>query len=225
MNTYRKNAIWIGIFFILCSATCIIGSLMTNSILDKPDYLANLAAHANRVVTGGLLEFVWAAAGIGIAIGLYPVLKRQNAGLALGSVAFRVVENVFVLMGTVSLLALLTLGQDGVNGGAAGSALAAVREWSNGVIGIMAFNLGAFLYYCVLYKSNLIPRWLAGWGIVGTVLGMTAVIIGAFNHDFLTSTANSIINAPIGIQEMVLAVWLIVKGFNQKAVAALPTET
>jgi hypothetical protein len=224
VNTYRKNAIWVGILFILCSATCIIGMSLTHSILDKPDYLSGLAANQNRVITGALLEFIWAATGAGIAIGLYPLLKKQNGALALGSVGFRVVEGVFVLLGTASLLALLTLGKESVSGGAGGTALLGLRDWSNNVIGILAFGLGALTYYSILYKSRLIPRWLSGWGIIGAVLCLAATTVGAFNHDFLVGTGNTILNAPIGVQEMVLAVWLIVKGFNQKAIAALPAK-
>jgi hypothetical protein len=81
------------------------------------------------------------------------------------------------------------------------------------------------MYYVVLYKSNLIPRWLSGWGVLGTVLGLAATVLGSFTHDFSLGSVNTLLNVPIGVQEMVLAVWLIVKGFNPSAIAALSART
>ena len=181
------------------------------------------------VITGALIEFIQAAAAAGIAIGLYSILKKYNGALALGAVAFRVVECVFVLIGTLSLLSLLTLSQEFIAAGAPGASsfqtsgtlLLAVRDWSTNVISRLAFILGALMYYVVLYKSNLIPRWLSGWGVLGTVLGLAATLVGSFTHDFSTVSVDTLLNVPIGLQEMVFAVWLIAKGFNASAIASL----
>ena len=120
-SPYRGTAIAVGVLLIACSAASILSIVPLGSMLDAPVDLAGLAANDNRVIFTALIEFVWAATGAGIAIGLYPVLRKRNRALALGSVAGRVVEGVFVLVGTLSLLALLTLGQESV---AAGSAAA-----------------------------------------------------------------------------------------------------
>jgi len=104
MKSYRGNAIAVGVLFIACSAASILSAIPLGSTLDGPDYLSKLAVSDNRVVMTALIEFVWAATGAGIAIGLYPILRKYNRALALGSVAARVVENVFVLIGTLSLL-------------------------------------------------------------------------------------------------------------------------
>ena len=228
MNAYRKNAIWVGILFILCTAASILGMTMGNSILSAPDYLAKLAANENKAIIAALFEVVWAATGVGIAIGLYPVIRRFNRSLAIGSVAFRTIEGVFAVIGTLALLSLLTLSKGFLSGSPAdissGSLLIGMRDWAQSVLGIIFFMVGALMYYLVMYKSRIIPRWLSGWGIIGTVLGLAAVLAGAFNHNFLEGVGNTILNLPIGVQEMVLAVWLIVKGFNQKAIAALPVK-
>ena len=108
MKTYRKTAITVGILFIACTVASILGPSLAIAI-NSPDYLNQLAGNPDQIITAALLEFIWAAAGAGIAIGLYPLLKKYNGALALGSVGFRVVENVFVLIGTLSLLSLLTL--------------------------------------------------------------------------------------------------------------------
>ena len=214
MNTYRKNAIIVGILLIVCSAAAIIGGLMAASILNAPDYLAKLAVNQNQAVIAALIEFIWAAAGVGIAIGLYPVIKKYNEGLALGSVVFRVFENMTVIIGTLCLLSLLTLSQQSTIPGVTSDVFVGAREWSHQVIAVIFFLLGALMYYTVLYQSKLIPRWLSGWGFVAAILFLIVTVIGAFNHDFLTSTIHTVLTAPIGLQEMVLAVWLIVKGFS-----------
>jgi|WetSurMetagenome_2_1015567.scaffolds.fasta_scaffold100125_2 hypothetical protein len=226
MNTYRKNAIWVGILFILCSAASIIGMTMGNSLLNAPDYLTSLAANENKVIIAALFEVIWAASGVGIAIALYPAIRRFNRSLALGSVAFRVIEGVMAVIGTLAMLSLLTLSKEFFLSGSpadvsSGPLFIGMRDWAQSVLAIIFFLVGALMYYLVMYKSRLIPRWLSGWGIIGAVMGLAAVLVGAFNPSFLNGAGNTILNVPIGVQEMVLAVWLIAKGFNQKAIAAL----
>jgi hypothetical protein len=225
MPSYRRNAIAVGVFFIACSAASILSIVPLGSMLDAPVDLARLAANDNRVILTALIEFVWAITGAGIAIALYPVLRKQNRALALGSVAARIVEGAFVLIGSLSLVTLLSVSQEAVAGGSAaassfqavGSSLLATRDWTFGFIAILAFVLGALMYYSLLYKSRLIPRWLSGWGLVGAALCLVATVYAGFTQDFGFSTVNSVLNIPIGVQEMVLAVWLIVKGFNRSA--------
>jgi hypothetical protein len=231
MNTYRKTAITVGILFIVCTVASILGPSLAISI-NSPDYLNQLAGNSDQIVTAALLEFIWAAAGAGIAIGLYPLLKKYNGALALGSVGFRVVENVFVLIGTLSLLSLLTLSQEFIAAGAPGASsfqtlgalLLAVRDWQLHVISGLAFSLGVLMYYAILYRSNLIPRWLSGWGVLGAVLSLAATVLASFTHDFGLESVHTYLNVPIGLQELVFAVWLIAKGFNQSAIAALSAK-
>jgi hypothetical protein len=241
-SPYRGNAIAVGILFIACSAASILSIVPLGSMLDAPVDLAGLAANDNRVVLTALIELVWAATAAGIAIGLYPVVRKQNRALALGSVAGRVVEGVFVLIGTLSLLVLLALSQDYVAAGspdpsfwsASADTLLAVREWVFGFVAMVPFLLGALMYYYLLFRSRLVPRWLSGWGLVGAGLGLVATVYAGFTQEFGFSTVNTVLNIPIGIQEMVLAVWLIAKGFKSPTVtgrdaaatakAAAPTE-
>ncbi len=174
-----------------------------------------------------LIEFVWAATGMGIAIGLYPVLRKFNPALALGSVAGRVVENVFVLVGALSLLVLLTVSQQAAGSAApssfqaTGDALVAVRDWANGFVALIPFGIGTLMYNYVLYRSRLVPRWLSGWGLVAIVLSMVAAVHAGFTQDFGFTTVTTMLSAPIGLQEMVLAVWLIAKGFSAPALASV----
>ena len=232
MNTYRKTAITVGALFIVCTVASILGPSLVTSI-NSPDYLDQLAGNPDRIISAALLEFIWAAAGAGIAIGLYPLLKKYNGALALGSVGFRVVENVFVLIGTLSLLSLLTLSQEFIAAGSPeassfqtlGASLLALRDWQLHVISGLAFALGVLMYYAILYKSNLIPRWLSGWGVLGAILALAATILSSFTRNFGLDSFDTYLHIPIGLQELVFAGWLIAKGFNPSVAAALSAKT
>ena len=221
--SYRANAIAVGVLFILCSAAAILSIVPLGAEVTAPVDMAKLAANGDRVVWTALIEFVWAITGAGIAIGLYPVLKKSRPGLALGSVVGRVFENVFVLAGTVSLLAVLTVSQQAASSAAPASFQAiadgvlAIRTWALGFVALIPFAIGTILYSYVLYRSRLVPRWLSGWGLVAGVLCLVATIYAGFTQEWGFSTVNSVLNAPIGLQEMTLAVWLIAKGFNKRA--------
>ena len=233
MKSYRGNAIAVGVLFIACSAASILSAVPLGSTLDDPDYLSKLAVSDNQVVLTALIEFVWAATGAGIAIGLYPILRKYNPTLALGSVAARVVENVFVLIGTLSLLVLLTVSQQSLAAGSAapssfqatGDALLAVRDWVHGFVALLAFGIGVLMYYYVFYRSRLVPRWLSGWGLAGAALMLVATVYAGFTQDFGFTTVTTVLSIPIGLQEMVLAVWLIAKGFNPSAVRSIAPST
>jgi hypothetical protein len=217
MTSSRGNAIAVGILLIACSVASILSIVPLGSMLDGPDYLAQLAANGDRVVLAALIAFVWAATGAGIAIGLYPVLRKVNRSLALGSVVGRTVEGMFVLIGTLSLLALMTVGQESA---AAGDALLALRDWALGFLVLLPFGIGASMYYYLLFKSRLVPRWLSGWGLIGAGLLLVSTVYAGFAQEFGFTTLNTVLNIPIGLQEMVLAVWLIAKGFNPRAIAS-----
>ena len=156
---------------------------------------------------------------------MYPVLKKWNAGLALGSVVFRTIETAFYMVGLVSLMSLLTLGQQFTTAAAAdrtslqaiGNLLVSVRDHA-ALLAVFAFCLGAFMYYYLFFQSRLIPRWLSGFGIVAIILMMVACVLALFSGNRITSYIP--LAAPIFLQEMVLAVWLIVKGFNPSAIAS-----
>ena len=228
MNTYRKSGIIAGVLLIACTAATILSMTVLNPILDDPGYLTILAGNVNRAIIGAILEFIWAATAMCIAIWLYPILKRFNEALALGSVVFRVVEGVLVFIGTLGLLSLLTLSQEFLVAGApdassfqtVATTLLAVRHWTLDGVVLIAFCLGALLYYYVFYQSKLIPRWLSGWGFLGAALSLAVTLFSLFNPDFVVSWMHTLLNAPIALQEMVFAVWLIVKGFNPSAIRA-----
>jgi hypothetical protein len=227
MKPYRGHAIAVGVLLLACTVTSVLSAVSLGSTLEGHDYLQKLGTADNRVVVTALIEFLWAATGARIAIALYPVIRQHNRALALGAVVRRVIEAVFILIGTLSLLVLLSVSQKSLADpsaasafGVTGDALLAVRDWTSGFVVLLAFLSGALMYYYVLYASRLIPRWLSGWGLVAVAMAVVATIYAGLTQDFGFTTVNTVMNAPILLQELVLAVWLIVKGFNPLQVDA-----
>jgi hypothetical protein len=233
MNSYRKTAITVGILFIIATAIGMLGKIaFIDPVLNAPDYLGKLAAHENQVILGGLLTFFGAIACACIAIWLYPVLKKHHEALALGSVAFRVMEGMLYIVGMVGLLSLLTLSHEYTQAGASSAplfqatsnALLAIKKWA-GQLAVITFTVGAMMYYYVFYRSKLVPRWLSGWGFLAAVSSLAAVLLSISGQIVPFSTVFILLQMPIGLQEMVLAVWLIAKGFNPSAIASLSAKT
>ena len=230
MNSARKIAVITGVIFIIATFAGPILATPLTPVLTGTDYLTRISVQPNQVAGGVLLWIIAAFTSAGIAIAMYPVLKELNAGLALGSVIFRTIEAAFYMIGVVSLLSLLTLGQQFTTAGAAdrtslqaiGNLLVSVRDHA-ALVAVFAFCVGAFMYYYLFFQSRLIPRWLSGFGIVAIILMMVACVLALFSGNRITSYIP--LAAPIGVQEMVLGVWLIAKGFNPSAVASLSAKT
>jgi hypothetical protein len=227
MNSNRKIARIAGVLFIIGTVVSLLSTGFTKSLLDTSDYLMRMSANGNQIMIGALLALIAAVASAGIAISLYPVLKQYNEGLALGAVGFRLIEGVFQIVAVICLLLLLTLSQEFVKAGAPGASyfqtsgtlIRAVHDWSFYAFSVSVFSLGALMYYYVLYQSKLIPRWLAGWGFIGAALSLAASLFVMFGEKPLSILMTSLI-LPIAVQEMVMAVWLIVKGFNPSAITS-----
>ena len=229
MNSTRKIAMISGVIFIIATVVVFVADALTPG-LTGTNYLTLFSANTNRVAAGALAYLASAFASGGIAIAMYPVMKGSNAGLALGSVVFRALEAAFYMVEVVCLLSLLTLGQQFTTAGAAdrtslqaiGDLLVSVRDQA-ALVAVFAFCLGAFMYYYLFFQSKLIPRWLSGFGIVAIILMLAACVLSLFSGNRITSYIP--LAFPIFLQEMVLAVWLIVKGFNQTAITSLSAKT
>jgi hypothetical protein len=229
MNSTREIAVIAGVVFIIATVATLLAASFVPA-LTGADYLTRFSAHTNQVAAGALLYLIGYLASAGIAVVMYPVLNKQNAGLALGSVVFRAIEATFYMVGLVCLLSLLTLGQQFTSALAAdraslqaiGGSLVSVHDHA-GLLAVFAFCLGASMYYTLFFQSRLIPRWLSGWGIVAIILMMVACVLSLFSGNRITSYIP--LAFPIFLQEMVLAVWLIAKGFNPSASASRSGKT
>jgi hypothetical protein len=225
MNSTKKYARIAGILFIIATTASIL-SLPFLKPINSPTYLVDISANANLFLIGVFLSFIAAFASASIAISLYPILRRYNEALALGAVGFRLIESVFYIVGAIGLLMLFTLSQEFLKSGAPASSyfnslgvlLLAGYHLAGNVGSVLAFCIGASLYYLIFYKTRLVPRWLSAWGLIGTSLLIVAILMVMFQIIEPFSTPQIILALPIAFQEMVLAVWLIIKGFNSSAV-------
>lgn len=233
MNSHRKTAIAVGSLFIIATVAGVVSLPFLNPILDDADYLAKLDDNQIRVVVGALFELILAVSVAGIAIAAYPVLKQHSPSLALGYVAARILEGVLFAVGVLSLLVLLTLSREFAEADTPGTSqfetsgtlLLAARDWAhNAIIPTFAFGLSMVIFYYLLYQSVLVPRWLSVWGLVGMPLYIAAGFSAMFREGEMSTIWNLLV-LPIAVNEMVLAVWLIVKGFEPSAIASLSAES
>jgi hypothetical protein len=232
MNSDRNIARIAGTLFLIGTVTGLFPTFLIGSHLDAPDYLTGISANGNQIMLGALFTLIAAFVSGSIAISLYPVLKKYNEALALASVGFRLIEAVFYMVSIIALLALLLLSQEFVKAGSPtvssfqllGTLALAIHNWAGLVFGVSAFSLGALMYYVVFYQSRLIPRWLAGWGVLATLCSLTAAFLVMFGEKPLSPLMIALI-LPIGVQEIVLEGWLIFKGFNPPVIASPSAKT
>ncbi len=231
MKSNKKAARIVGVLFIMATVAGVLSVVFSGPILEEPLNLINVSANENQVITAGLLMLIMGFAVAGIGIMMYPIFRKHNEALALGYAGFRIIEGVLFIVSVVSLLSLLTLSQEFVKAGALdasyfqtiGTLLQEENYWAYHM-GTISFGLAAPMFYYLLYQSKLIPRWLSGWGLLGVPLWLAVSLLIMFGLD-PSSTISTLLYLPIGVNEMVLAVWLIVKGFNPSAIASESAKT
>lgn len=227
MNTNRKIAIIVGLLYIIGTVAGILSVVFTSSILEAPDYLTKIAVNGNPITIGALFILTMGFALALIPALVYPILKTRYEALALGYLIFRgALETVMYIIFAISMLLLIPLSQEYVKAGAPetshfqtlGILLKGVSDLP---ILIFVFSLGGLIFYSLLYRSTLIPRWLSVWGFIAITLHLATGFLTMFGFQTSFDTSNMIMNSQIFLQEMVMAVWLIVKGFNPQAIASL----
>jgi hypothetical protein len=214
----RSTARVVGALFIVASVVAIIGGTLIQPITE-PGGLARVAADGDApVVVGIMLELVLVVSVAGIAALLFPVLRRTDEGLAMGYVAARTLEAAVLLAAGLSALVAVASTRElpvagGIGTNAAADVSLAVREQTYLVGSMVMLGIGGLVLYTLLLRSRLVPAWLSLWGLIGAVLILARGLIEMFGVD-LSAAVQAILAAPIGLQEMVLAVWLIVRGFR-----------
>src|SRR5580692_812864 len=226
MTSTRKTALVAGVFYLITFVS-IPTLAIYRPVLNHRDWVLSSGSHTG-VLVGGFLEVIVALAGIGTAVTLYPVVKRQNEGLALGFVTARVLEAAMIFTGVISLLSLVTLRQD--LGGAAGANAAvlvttgashvAIYNWTFLLSQSLMPGINALLLGSLMYRSRLVPRIIPVMGLVGGPLLIIAVFATLFGqHTSLTGLAVLPV-IPIAAWEFSLGVWLAVKGFKPSPITA-----
>ena len=226
MDSIRKTSIIVGVLFLVSYCGVFIGNTFLAPILDAPDFLRNVYPHKIQVIIGVLLELINDAVVVGIAVMLFPILKKHSESITLWYVVFRVIEAVIYIVAKVSTLSLITVSQEYIAAGVSGASyfqalgvLASAGRYWAGEMAAIFFILGALVFYSLLYKSKLLPRFISVWGLVALAMLLTAK---GFGVPDLTQGFNpgQILYFPIVLNELFLAIWLIVKGFSSSAIAS-----
>ncbi len=228
MNSYRKTAIVVGALYLISYVGVFAGAALVEPVLSGPDILANVYPNRSQLILGVLVELVNAIAVIGIGALLFPVLKRQNEGLALGYAGVRVVEGIASVLVSVSVLPLIDLSREYIAGGAAdaaslqaaGALALAQRHWASDLLLLVFFALGALILYTLLYQSRLLPRFIPIWGFIAVAMVVAGNLLPVPGMEEGFHPAQ-LLFFPIILNELFLAVWLIVKGFRSPAAGRL----
>jgi hypothetical protein len=238
MNTYRKNAVMAGVLYILGTVfgglgVAIGGEVLASLTVSKPlagvDMLSLVAANSSRITGGAFFTLMMAISLVAMTVFLYPIFRKDSEELAMGMVLFRgALEGTFYFLSTLGFLTLVALGNEYI---ATGADSAALQSMGNvlyqfgdrlAAVGPIFFLIGAACLYLSFFRTRLIPRWLSIWGFIGVATSMAAALLNFFHMDPGIGFYLEMVIAP---QEIVMAVWLIVKGFNPSAMAALSAKT
>ena len=219
MNSIRKKAILAGALYFVGTTA---GILSIVPAVDASDYLLKASANANQVLFGALFQFIMTLAYVGFAITLYPILRKHKESLALGFLSFRIIAAVLNIIGFISLLMLLSLSQEFVRKGTPdssyfqtlGDLLRSGRDFVNHIAMILTTSVGGLMFYYLLYLTKLIPRGLSHWGLLGTIFTVLASLLIMFHKIDILTVTYIVLNLPLIILEMVLAVWFIARGFD-----------
>ena len=225
----RRTASIAGWLMLLTFLTSIPASLILyEPILNEPDFILG-SGDVGRIQLGALLEIFQAIAQIGMAVAMFPILRRYSEILSLGFVASRLMESAVISVGAISLLSILTL-RDDVAGSAdpatleiAGQTLVAVHDWTFLFGPGFCVGVNGILLGWMMYRTGLMPRRLALLGVIGgplIFLSAIAVLFGAYEQD----GAHALFSIPEAAFELSFAIYLIVKGFRPSPILSGPAE-
>jgi uncharacterized protein DUF4386 len=234
VSSHRKIALVTGAFFIFTIIPAPIAAFILYApVLNDPDYIVGAGADT-PILWGAFLEVIIAIAIIGTAVTLFPILKRQNEGFALGYVAARVLESTVIVVGIISVVSVVTLrqefagaaGADAASLTTAGKSLVAIHDWTFlfGPDFCAGIGNGILLGY-LMYTSGLVSRRMALLGVIGGPLAVASATLTLFGLIEQTSALDFLLTLPEIAWELSLGIWLIVKGFNPSATASLSANS
>jgi hypothetical protein len=210
MKSDRKAAILIGVLYIIGTAAGVAGAMIMPSSTNGADLLAQVAANRGATIAGALLVLTMGLSLSALAAVFYPIGRRFSEALSMGYVIFRgALEGMVYVISAMFWLVLIALSSQPT---IATASIAGVLQTTQDVIWnqlvSLPFGIGALMFYWLLYRANLVPKWILVWGFISAPLFMAANLAHIFGSNI------DIVMASLFLQEMVLAVWLIAKGFN-----------
>jgi len=231
------NAVMTGVLYFLGTAfgvagTIVGGKVLSSAVTDTPltgvDLLSLAASDSARITAGSFLTLMMGISLVAMTIFLYPVLRKVSKELAMGMVLFRgALEGVFYFLTTITFLTLVVLGKTYVSTGSDSAVLQTLGnllyqiESLKGPISMILFTIGGMCIYIAFYRTCLIPRWITIWGFIGMAANLTSALLNFFHMDNGIGLYLELVVAP---QEILMAVWLIAKGFNRLALERLSAE-
>jgi hypothetical protein len=222
VNSYKSTARIVGGLFITATVASIIGTFVfIEPIISTPDYLSNIYPNRSLLTIGVLIDAINSVAVVAIAVLLFPIFQKHNKSLAIGYVASRIIESVILIIGHISQLSLIPLSQEFIKAKipdvsyflSLGSLLISVYNWTWLLGPMILLGITALILNGTFYHSKMIPRFISIWGFIGGLLIIVAGLFGMFGLS-IKSPISILLGLPIALNEMVLALWLIVKGFR-----------
>ena len=222
MREHRATATSAGILFIIGTVAGVLSKAVTAfPVHNADDPLGYAAAHDARVATGALLVLIMGLSLALLAVVLYPVLRRIDEVLATAYLIIRgAVETTTYVIVAIAWLTLTpladTMSAGTGTGSRVGERLGTLVIDSDGASIVMSlvFCFGATLFYVLLFRSRIVPRWITVWGLIGIPLYVTAYLLAMYGAVGINSSSVNLLSAPLALQEMVLAVWMIARGFR-----------
>ena len=228
--SHKRSAITIAVLFIIATVVFSLAELIYAPILNAPDYLETIYPNRIQVMVGLLIQVGSLVAVPLIAVVFYPILRRQSEILALAYVVMRSFEALLLIgVGEINKLSLIGLSKEYIAGGGAerqviehiGASIQSVNYWGAeaGPVFLLFFVIGAIILNILLFQSRLVPRWISLAGTVSAVLLLSGSLFYTF--ELISPTLATGLMVPIAVQEMVFALWLIFKGFDERALKDL----
>lgn len=229
----RRNARILGIFYILAAATSITAVILYGPVLSAQWQMAVADGSDTKVLIGVLNELSLMVTVIGTAVMLFPYVRLWNEHLALGYLCFRFMEAVFIGIGLVSILGLLELSSyydttnlaSKTNFEPIGLLMQSIYRWTSMLGPNLMLGINTSLYSYLLYRTGYVPKPLAIFGMVTAGMVFLAGLLQMFEIIGPYSAVKGLMALPVGVYEMSLAVWLIVKGFQDGNLTEMRAKT
>ncbi len=229
IREHRAAATAAGILYITGTVAGVLNMVVGAPVRDARDPLAYAVGHSGAVVTGALLVLVMGLSLAFVPVVLFPVLRRVDEVLAVGYLIMRgAVETACYVVLAISWWLLVPLGE-AMAAGQGTASPAGVRvgnlvidsDATNAVLALV-FCLGAGMFYVLLYRSRIVPRWISMWGLVAIPFYVAADLLAMYGVFDAMAPEQVLMFMPLAVQEMVLAVWMIARGFRP---ATVPTTS